>query len=41
MPEIQDSLDFPTVPGDHFLKTKKEYKNLEKQEIPDKFIKMN
>ena len=31
----------PTVLVDHFLKTKKEYKNLKKQEIQYMFIKRN
>ena len=39
MPEIH--LDLHIVPVDHLQKTKKEYKNLEKQEIHDIFIKTN
>ena len=33
--------ELPTVLVDHLLKTKKEYKNLKKQEIQDIFIKTN
>ena len=39
MPEIH--LDLHIVLVDHLQKTKKEYKNLEKQEIHDIFIKTN
>ena len=35
------SLDLHTVPVDHLQKTKKESKNLKKQEIHDIFIKTN
>ena len=39
MPEIH--LDLHIVLVDHLQKTKNEYKNLEKQEIHDIFIKIN
>ena len=39
MPEIH--LDLHIVLVDHLQKTKNEYKNLEKQEIHDIFIKTN
>ena len=38
---IYDSLDLHTVLVDHLQKTKKEYKNLKKPAIHDKFIKTN
>ena len=42
MPEIHlNNLNLPTVLVDHLLKTKKESKNLKKQEIQDIFTEMN
>ena len=42
MPEMHlYSLDLHIVLVDHLQKTKKEYKNLKKQEIQDIFIKTN
>ena len=38
---IQDNLNLPIMLVDSFLETKKEYKNLKKQEIQDVFIKMS
>ena len=42
MPQIHlKQLALPIVVVDHYLKTKKEYKNLKKQEIQNMFIKAN
>ena len=41
LPEMHLSTDLPTVVADHLLKTKKEKKNLRKQEICNIFLKMN
>ena len=41
MSQMPLSPDLPTVPVEHFLKTKKEYENLKKQGIHNIFIKTN
>ena len=41
LPKMGSRLDLHIVLVDHLLKTKKEYKNIRKQEIQEVFIKTN